>query len=355
MKLNILSRSLKKGKTSGPFKVVQNTLLGLENLGCEILVNDDITKHEFNWVHDDLLSYVYAALIQKPILFGPNLVISHIDLPQDKGPAAGSICLVPSNWVKAGWIGSMKGDEYSVITWAAGIDVDRFKPISSKLAEEYIIVYFKNRKRSDLLSVISSLNKRGYKYKIFEYGKYIESEYLASLQLAKYGIWISGTESQGIALMEALATDLPILVWDCKIMSDNFLDNFPVIAPKFPKSFEQIIATSAPYFSDQCGIKIDTLDELDFAISEMDRKYNLFRPRDFILSDYTTNNSARKLQDILKQLPVKVENISAGNQVSKVIKIRYLYEIVFNKFILLHLIKRIVQKLGIWRLLFTKT
>ena len=56
---------------------------------------------------------------------------------------------------------------------------------------------------------------------LIEYGKYSEQDYINALNEAKFGIWLGCTESQGIGLQEALATDLPLIVLDATSLFEN--------------------------------------------------------------------------------------------------------------------------------------
>ena len=56
--------------------------------------------------------------------------------------------------------------------------------------------------------------------------KYPEEEYIKYLQESKYGIWLGAHESQGFALEEALAINVPLLVWNVKYMSQEVRSNY---------------------------------------------------------------------------------------------------------------------------------
>lgn len=348
MKINILSRSLGRRNVSGPLKVVQNTIKGLKSLGVEISLNGDVRKYAINWVHDDLFAYAYAVYLQKPIIFGPNLVVSPNDLPlKNQSVAKGSICLVPSPWVRTAWINCLDHPNYNVVSWSAGIDTDFFTPTLSKNHEKFVLIYFKNRKKSDLEILIDNLNVKGFNYKIYEYGHYSETEYQFALKRAYFGIWISGTESQGIAMMEAMATNLPILVIDCHKITDNFLDSSLVAAPVFPSAFQRVKASSAPYFSSSCGIKIDHLDDLDTGIEQMEKMLKGMNPREYILDGFTLQDSAKKLKEIAYQLPIDISRDVSSHK-NLLIKVQCLYQVFFNlKYfnLLINRVKRIVRRL----------
>jgi len=343
--INILSLSFLGEDISGPSKVVQNTIFGLQKLGVTVSINEDINNHEINWVHDDLFSYSYAVLMQKPIIFGPNLVVAPTEFPfKNKSPAPGSIFLAPSDWVRVAWINCLEFRKYRIKTWAAGIDTDLFSPKINSPTKKNVLIYFKNRRQSDLQAVLSTLITRGYEYKIFEYGKYSEVEYLEALNEAYFGIWISGTESQGIALMEALSMDLPLLVLDCEHINDNYLDKSINIAPNFPVAFNEIVATSAPYFSSNCGLKINSILNIKFGIEQIEKGLVGFSPRSFILEQHTLDCSARSLLSIVEEfISLNHKKSSKKNTPLLVIKIFYIWDRISSGFYINYIITRTIR------------
>ncbi len=59
----------------------------------------------------------------------------------------------------------------------------------------------------------------GYKINLIEYGTYTEETYKYVLRRSFFGVWIGTTESQGIALQEALAANVPLIVLNSRNMS----------------------------------------------------------------------------------------------------------------------------------------
>ena len=304
--INIISRSLRAGASLGPSKVVRNTIRGLELIGVNISLNEDIHQFDINWVHDDLRAYAHAVAVKKPILFGPNLVANPKELPfRWRKLANGSICLVPSEWVAKAWSSCAELNGLAIEAWSAGIDTQTFRPIQKNdyKSKSFVLIYFKNRNKIDLDFVVQKLVEKNIAYKIFAYGSYDEFEYLESLRSAKYAIWLSGTESQGFAIMEALSTNLPILILDCLNINDNVLDEAIVSRPRFPKAFYEICASSSPYFDKRCGLKIDLISKVDQSIDEMEKKLPQFNPREYILENHSLILAAKNLVDIAKNLP----------------------------------------------------
>ena len=140
------------------------------------------------------------------------------------------------------------------------VDTNAFKPSSPSLEKEYdCIVYIKRRSNNLVNYTLSMLNQKGLKYKIFRYGSYTEEDYKNSLQKAKFMLTLDAHESQGFALEEAMSSGVPLLVMDATSMY-NEMDNgvnatYEYLRPK------KLLATSVPYWSDECGIKITEQSE----------------------------------------------------------------------------------------------
>ena len=124
-------------------------------------------------------------------------------------------------------------------------------------------------------------------FEIIEYGTYDE-DYLKNLcARSKFAILLTGTESQGVAYMNILNSDVPCYVFNKSTWSYN--DDI-----KFP-------ATSVPYFNEQCGVIADdlNLERFEKFIKEVDKK--TYSPRSYILSNHTLAHSAQKYIELIKK------------------------------------------------------
>lgn len=133
--------------------------------------------------------------------------------------------------------------------WATGIDTEEFFP-SNNTIKEYVLVYHKMRSKKEFNQIIKILQNLKIKYYIIEYRKYKESDYKDVLKKSKFVIWHGRHESQGIALQEAMACDVPILVCDVTSVFQE------VNGYNWPENLREFEVTSAPYFDDRCGKKL---------------------------------------------------------------------------------------------------
>lgn len=303
MQLNIHSRSLGRKRILGAGKVLQNTLKGLAQIGIEVCFNEPISKHDYTWIHDLPEAIIEAGFANRPVLVGPNTATTPRDLPRFRRHLhRDSIYLFPSAWAKAAWE-AMGFAECRRHVWAAGVDLEQFPSRKRVRSDpEHILIYFKNRDERLLLEVESLVRARGSSYEVFRYGFYQESEYQAALKRAQCAVWIGGTESQGFALMEALATGLPLLVLDAVSLSDNVLDQNDPLVPNFPAAFVQSGATTAPYFDARCGMKIDAIElsteTLDRFLGNIER----YDPASFLYEGFSLDSAAKKLVTLAMML-----------------------------------------------------
>jgi hypothetical protein len=111
-------------------------------------------------------------------------------------------------------------------------------------------------------------------------------EFRAHLDRAVVAVFLSSFETQGIALAEAWAMDVPTLVWD----------------PKGPaewrgRTFQS--GSSCPYLTTATGMAWRTLDELERALSEALAQRDRFQPRAWVLGNMTDAICARELYTLI--------------------------------------------------------
>jgi glycosyltransferase involved in cell wall biosynthesis len=138
------------------------------------------------------------------------------------------------------------------------------------------------------------MESKNINYIIFNYNtNYQENDYLNYLQNSSYGIWIGRHESQGFALEEALSCDVPLLVWDVKSMNQEFGSNY-----------EDIHATSIPYWDERCGEYFTDFGELEEVHNKLLNNIQNYKPREFILEKLSINVCENKLINIINNINV---------------------------------------------------
>jgi len=130
------------------------------------------------------------------------------------------------------------------------------------------IIYFKRRSADELFSVKNLLESRNIEYKIFEYGKYKNSDLIDYSKKAKFGIVLDQTESQGIAINELICSNLPLFVLDYE---ENRYENFI------------LKGSSVPLWNEKCGEKVNNFENIDSQFNQFFEKVlnNYYQPHIF--------------------------------------------------------------------------
>ena len=329
MIVNIVTKSNNvNNKLRGPKKVLINLTKGLDILNIEYVFNKPISKYDYNWIHDSPSAIIEASLAGKNVLIGPNIVELPRDLPILRNKLSkDSLYIHPSNWPMKIWY--LEGyDETKLKSWPVGIDTEKFSKVNRDNNNK-VLLYFKQRDKKIIEKAKEIIRDKHLQFSLIEYGKYSEEEYIKALKEAKFGIWIGCTESQGIGIQEALATNLPIIVLDATTLFEN------TIKPKKSRfkietfnKLTSIKTSSAPYFDKRCGIKIENISELDNAIKELLSNFSNYQPRKYILENLTILKSAQLFLDFFKEIPVKKNTSFNYKHLSKSI---YLIDFMFRK------------------------
>ena len=288
--INIISRSLLSDNTSGPKKVVDNLIKGLDLIGYPYVINKRLDACERLWIHDDVNALWQLHDLNptiKPII-GPNLFIRPRNIPTGLDLSK-AVFICPSPWAVDFWT-NFGFKSCPIDCWPAGIDTKEYAP--STLTRNKVLVYFKQRFKSELAEIERVLNEKNISYEMISYGAYTENQYKKTLMNSRYIIWLGRHETQGIALEEALATNTPMIVWEVKKLGHWVPNKKEVsIFDEQDQAFNE--AEVAPYFSKECGIKIYTVNELADSIEKMEKNFLTYNPRKFILDNMSLEKQAQ--------------------------------------------------------------
>lgn len=283
--INIVSNHAWNSAIGGPAKVFGNLTRGLDKIGYPYVINRDMNATERLWIQDDLEALRYMGESHAHKVVGPNLFVLPRDIPNGTR-FDGAVYLQPSIWardvfVEAGF------QACPVEIWPVGIDTDIFTPSDAKPSRLQILIYHKNRAPQELVQIMKAVYDLNLPVTLMIYGRYKEAEYIEAVRKSSLIIWHGTHESQGIALAEALACDVPILVCDATRLSQAY-GNY-----EFPAEVTDWHVTSAPYFDDQCGRKIIDLTQLKTDIESMLDNRERFTPREYILQNLSLECQAR--------------------------------------------------------------
>lgn len=224
-------------------------------------------------------------------IFGPHFSV----FPDDKLNTIkgnNSIYNNLSDWVVDLWYRFPLTSNLKIIALPFGVDTAKFNKVKHINDRNEVFVYFKNRSPSELETVQNFLNSKNINYRIFSYhNRYHENDYLNYLQNSKYGIWVGGHESQGFGLQEALSCDVPLLVWNVKSMKQEY-----------GSTYEDIPATTAPYWDERCGEVFYDISCLEKVYDKFTKNIENYKPREFILENLSMEVCENKLIETINNI-----------------------------------------------------
>lgn len=259
---------------SGPGKVFQNLVKGLRLIDYPYVVNRRFDATERLWIHDDTTALRQVRPDAAHVVVGPNLYVMPAEMPLGLR-LEGALYLQPGAWAKGLW--EHAGFRACPIEcWPVGVDTDEFKPPSVRKRDLRVLVYHKQRDAAELEEILGTLRRSQLTHSVVVYGHYREEDFKRALASASFVIWHGRHESQGLALQEAMASDVPVLLCDVTRLSDARQEY------SFPEGFGDWPATAAPYFDESCGVRISDLSQLPRAIREIRQDLSLYAPRDYV-------------------------------------------------------------------------
>jgi hypothetical protein len=217
----------------------------------------------------------------KKLVVGPNLVITPKDHNAIITNDAIDIILQPSLWTKQFLLSFEPRLEHKIKLWPAGVEIPKESTLQKTID---VLIYSKNKMKYKLLETIcNELKQKQLTYTILEYGSFKQATYFKKLNEAKMLIYLSNSESQGLALQEAWARDIPTLVFNrgyYEYKGNHFVN-------------EHI---SAPYLNNMTGtfFNEETFStQFPFFLNNLDR----FTPKKYVEQNLSDRVCAEKFLD----------------------------------------------------------
>lgn len=281
----------------GPGGVARNLIAGLQSLGAPLeAVSDSCTPELASTIRRSqglvgcLQPIPGMQHLPRHTLMGPNLFVLPSDW-QHTSLATWDNFVVPSQWVLDKYRPFPELRHAKVSIWSAGINTEEWPAVAKKPTEGEpltCLLYFKNRSRQDLKVVQDMLTQRNIGVRALEYGSYDETQLKETCAWANMGVLLTDTESQGLAYMQMLSSDLPLFVFDKPWWTSE-------------TGKLKVPATSVPYFDARCGLKTPTADLALFDTFVAGVSEGKYSPRDYVLESHTLAKSAQKYWDLLAQ------------------------------------------------------
>lgn len=225
------------------------------------------------------------------LLAGPNLMLNpdmHDGILSD--PEVDR-CIVPSQPVLLNYqlINPLLWGR--IVPWAAGVD-DRFwvpKQTDRSKKDKVALVYCKKTGKQLEQPVVRLLAGHGWQPVVVRYGEYDLFQFRDRLAEAAFAVFLSPSESQGIALAESWCMDVPTLVWSPVMYPEHDLPNL-------------LPLSAAPYLGTENGVSWHDLGELDDLLARMPFLLEGCKPREWVLRHMTDQVSAEHLLAIFREV-----------------------------------------------------
>lgn len=279
------------GQKRGPRVVTESLLRGLRELNYPFLLNPSLSAIDSG---DTVLTNESLAALRwgirakragkiKKLIAGPNLVVAPTDAGGILMDDQIDLVLVPSEWVKNFYATFKPGWEPKIKVWAAGL----VAAVSLGAKRDLCLIYKKTVDKNLFEQVVNFLSSRGVKYKVIKYGRYRRPRYFKFLTRSRCMIYLNETESQGMALGEAWMHDVPTLVWNRGYWN-------------YGGHFWQDEKVGAPYLTDVCGMFFKDTEGFKVKWTDFFSALKRFRPREYMLQNFTDKLSAEKCLDLIK-------------------------------------------------------
>ena len=171
-----------------------------------------------------------------------------------------------------------------------GVDVEFWKPMGTA-KERACVVYWKSGDERFCEEVEAIVKRAGLepirvRSRHGEHSIFKPPELRAALDRAVVSVFLSTFESQGIALAEAWAMNIPTVVWDPQGDAEWLGRHFTS-------------QSSAPYLTPSTGLAVRDVDALDAAIAQALATLDTFQPRGWVLEHMTDAVCSRKLYEVI--------------------------------------------------------
>jgi len=253
---------------------------------------DKIDLSQFDLVYSPSQPIDIKKYPNTKFLFGPHFSVFPDKNQMELIEGSNSIYIQPSEWAKNVWFLNPFCKNIRLEALPFGVEVNKFTPSKQINERNNIFIYYKRRNPDELQTLLSFLMSYGIKPQIFNYvTKYSEEEYIKYLKESKFGIWLSTHESQGFALEEALSCDVPLLVWNVTSMNQEY-----------QSSYENIEATTIPYWDHRCGEFFYSIQELEVIFDKFINNLINYKPREYILENISIEKCGNKFIEVVNKI-----------------------------------------------------
>lgn len=274
----------------GPDAVVASLMRGLRGFNIDFKLNpklSEINSNDYVWVNGSLPALRWAIAAKRSgkickLFVGPIMVIAPdegnwilLDEAIDK-------IIFPSTWTRDYYASFDERYREKIAICPAGVEA---VALNKRAKEDSVLILLKNKEAEETCrQIVDYYTEKSVKYDLIKYGHFTQGEYFDLLNKACYLVYLSNSESQGVALQEAWIRDVPTLVWNRGYF--EYRDH---------KWYNDKI--SAPYLTEACGKFFKTFEEFREHISIFDSSE--FNPHGYANENLTDKVLTKKFLEII--------------------------------------------------------
>jgi hypothetical protein len=207
---------------------------------------------------------------------------------------AGKKFIIASEWFKTlvckglPFSTNQLAENRTLTVWGSGVDTDFFTTAKQEPKTQDYFLYFKSQKYNELSKLHIFLFNNYFKLAgtLLTYYHYDSAMLREAAQKSRFCIFLSSTETQCLAALEIMACDIPLFVID---------------ATSYTIEDVTVPATSVTCWDERCGMK-STLEtfEKDFPLFYERLETGVYKPREFVLENYSFEAASHKLRALLE-------------------------------------------------------
>jgi hypothetical protein len=287
----LVRASLGRHQDSGFAVAFRLLVRALEKSGYRVIINDRALARQNPQYPIGALGYPHVLgdfKLTNPAVLGPGLYDHPLLAPKLMENPRFHAYIVSSEWMRLAFAPTY-GDK--CVRWHAAVDLGQWQETTEPKDVDFIVyvkfLWDRDRREAEILQpILSSLERRGLVLEIIRYGSYDQAQYRKGLRRARGMIFLCEHETQGLAYQEALASGVPVLAWDQGFWLDRRDERYASFGTG------QILASSVPYFSPECGERFRDLAEFEPALVRFLDRWPEYRPREFVARALSVQQSA---------------------------------------------------------------
>ena len=284
-------------KYSGHAPVTGSLIRGLKTIQSPVHLNPwrpEVTASRAGVLAGAQTLAVALRALRCELVVGPNICVLPTDLAGLLMDSNVHRILVPSDWVARLWARDLPSVAGKLRVWAAGVDYNAWHARSrrpAKLQEQrHRALIYKKTDQAVVDTAVAALQSCGWDYAVITYGAYRPRQYLRALQASDALVYCGSSESQGIALHESWAADVPTFVFQpANVAIQGDQQRWVLVESEF---------SPAPFLTANSGAL--WRDQTDLASILRDFRERQFTPRASTINDFSDEASARKYMALLK-------------------------------------------------------